>query len=375
MIYLDNAATTLEKPRQVAREMQYALNNMSSPGRGGYRNSKLASDTLYACRELGAKLFDVDDPQQVIITFNATHALNIAIRSLVKNGDTVLISGYEHNAVTRPLHSIDAAKIIVARGRLFDPDDMLLKMREGLERGATTAICTQVSNVFGYILPVDEIAELCKRYGASLIVDASQGAGHLPVSLKRWGAAFVCMPGHKGLYGPQGTGLLLCGATADPVLMGGTGSESRLQTMPEFLPDRLEAGTHNVPGAAGLLEGMRFIRKLGPEAIKKRESGLIGYLIKRLRDLDGINVFCPTDRPWDQGGVLSFYVEGRDCHWISQKLAERGFAVRSGLHCAPLAHETAGSLATGTVRVSVSVFTQEIMLDLFVDTMSCILRQ
>ncbi|MGN0967754.1 MAG: aminotransferase class V-fold PLP-dependent enzyme, partial [Oscillospiraceae bacterium] len=244
MIYLDSAATTLQKPAAVSNAMRSAMARMATPGRGGHRPAALAAETAFACREKAAELFGVDAPEHVVFTFNATHALNIAIKTLVKPGSTVLISGYEHNAVTRTLAAIKNVKIRVAGSPLFRSDQLLSRFEELMTNEVGTVVCNHVSNVFGYVLPIPEIAALCRARKIPLIVDASQSAGCLPVSLKEWGAAFIAMPGHKGLYGPQGTGLLLCASdTVQPLIEGGTGSTSARQEMPDFLPDRLEAGT------------------------------------------------------------------------------------------------------------------------------------
>ena len=355
MIYLDSAATTMQKPASVARSSAWAMEHLASPGRGGHRPAMAAPETAFACREEAAKLFHVSQPERVVFTFNATHGLNIAIGTLAKPGSRVVISGYEHNAVTRPLHGIPELELRVARGPLFDPQATLEAFRRELDRGADLAVCTHVSNVFGFILPVEEIADLCREKGVALIVDASQSAGCLPLDFEALGAAFVAMPGHKGLYGPQGTGLLLCGMDPKPLLAGGTGSESRLQTMPAFLPDRLEAGTHNMPGLAGLLEGLRFVRRRGVENIAAQESLLIRHLGEGMERIPGARVFLAQD-PMAQSGVLSFQMEGWDCEALGDALGERGFALRAGLHCAPLAHESAGTLEQGTVRASLSVF-------------------
>ena len=261
MIYLDSAATTYQKPPAVFRAVRGAMASMTSPGRGTYGPAARASRTLLACREEAAALFQVGQPERVVLTFNATHGLNIAVHSLVKPGATVLLSGYEHNAVTRPLASIADVRLRVVRAPLFCPNLFLEELERRLTPEVDVVICTHVSNVFGYVLPVEEVAALCRRRQVPLIVDASQSAGVLPVRMEDWGAAFVAMPGHKGLYGPQGTGLLLCQAGGEPLIAGGTGSLSRQPEMPDFLPDRLEAGTHNVPGVAGLLEGLRFLRR------------------------------------------------------------------------------------------------------------------
>ena len=355
MIYLDSAATTMQKPASVARASAWAMEHLASPGRGGHRPAMAAAETAFACREEAAKLFHVSQPERVVFTFNATHGLNIAIGTLAKPGSRVVISGYEHNAVTRPLHGIPELELRVARGPLFDPQATLEAFRRELDRGADLAVCTHVSNVFGFILPVEEIAALCREKGVALIVDASQSAGCLPLDFEALGAAFVAMPGHKGLYGPQGTGLLLCGMDPKPLLAGGTGSESRLQTMPAFLPDRLEAGTHNMPGLAGLLEGLRFVRRRGVENIAAQESLLIRHLGEGMERIPGARVFLAQD-PMAQSGVLSFQMESWDCEALGDALGERGFALRAGLHCAPLAHESAGTLEQGTVRASLSVF-------------------
>ena len=356
MIYLDNAATTLQKPPAVAHAMVKALRRMSTPGRGDHPPALLAASTAFACREEAAALFDVPNPEQVVFTGNATHALNIAIRSLVKPGSTVLISGYEHNAVTRSLHCMENVTVRVAHFPLFDRDAALQAFRDGLTEEVSVVIATHVSNVFGFILPIEGIAKLCNEKGVPFIIDASQSAGCLPVSLRKLGAAFIAMPGHKGLYGPQGTGLLLCSRTAKPLLAGGTGSDSMLQEMPSYLPDRLEAGTHNMPGIAGLLEGIRFVRKMGVERIQKHEQRLLSELGSGLNNLPGTTVYMSPD-PDSQIGALSFKINGRDCEELGEELARRGIAVRSGLHCAPFAHESVGTLESGTVRVSVSAFT------------------
>ena len=366
MIYLDSAATTLQKPAAVAAASARAINNLASPGRGGHRPAMAAAETAFACREAAARLFHVDDPERVVFTFNATHGLNIAIKTLAKPGSRVVISGYEHNAVTRPLHAL-GADIRVARSPLFDQEAAVEAFGRELDRGADLAVCTHVSNVFGFILPIQEIAGLCRERGVPLIVDASQSAGAIPLDFAALGAAFVAMPGHKGLYGPQGTGLLLCGADPAPLLEGGTGSESKRQSMPEFLPDRLEAGTHNIAGIAGLLEGLRFLERRGVEKIAVHEAALIRRMGEGLRAAPGVEVFL-SDDPSAQAGVLSFRLRSRDCEEVGEELGDQGFALRAGLHCAPLAHETAGTLETGTLRASVSAFNTDRETEKFIHT-------
>lgn len=373
MIYFDAAATTLEKPAGVRRAASWAINGMSSPGRGGHTAAQAAEKTAYRCRCEAAELFGLDRPEQVVFTFNATHGLNIAIRSLVRPGSRVVISGYEHNAVTRPLCAVDNVTLTVVDTPPFRPDLAAKSFAEALEQGADVVICSHVSNVFGCIQPIEEIADLCRSYGVPLIVDASQSAGVLPVRMDKWQAAFIAMPGHKGLYGPQGTGLLLCGASADPIIFGGTGSASRRQDMPEDLPDRLEAGTHNMPGIAGLLEGIRYVKQAGPDTIAGHERQLAALAAERLERIPGIRLWR-AETPEQQAGVLSFQVEGRDCEQIAAELAARGIAVRAGLHCAPLAHRTVGTLEQGTVRVSFSAFNTVDQVEHFIGEMRGLVR-
>lgn len=359
MIYFDSAATTLEKPPQVPRATAWAMTRLASPGRGGHAPGMGAADLMYRMREQAARLFGVSDPERVVLTYNATHGLNIAIRSLVGPGGTAVISGYEHNAVTRPLNAIPGVKVKVAAGPLFDADGVYAAFERELTPGVDAVVCNHVSNVFGFIQPVDRIARLCRERGVPLIVDASQSAGILNVDLEGWGAAFVAMPGHKGLYGPQGTGLLLCGGDAQPLLYGGTGSLSARQDMPDFLPDRLEAGTHNVCGAAGLLAGMKCVSRTGIARIHARECALAERMMDRLGRVPGVTVF----RGDSQSGLCSIVIGGMDCEEVGEELARRGIAVRAGLHCAPLAHMTAGTQDTGTVRLSFSAFNRPEQVD------------
>lgn len=350
MIYFDSAATTLQKPPQVEQAVRFAMAHYASPGRGGYTSAMQASDAVYACREEAAALFEAK-PEDIVFTMNATHALNLAIKTIVQPGDEVVISGFEHNAVWRPLHQI-GAKIKIAGRKLFDQDDTLEAFREAITPRTRAVVCTHVSNVFGYILPAEQIASLCRAREIPLILDCSQSAGILPVSLQKLQAAFLCMPGHKSLYGPQGTGILVCGRPVRPLLSGGTGSFSQSASMPDFTPDAGEAGTHNVPGICGLCEGIRFVRKTGLGAIAAHEQTLCQMLAAELSGVSGIRVYAGAH----QAGVLSFLREDEDVEQTAKRLAGKDAALRAGLHCAPVAHASAGTLSSGTVRASFSVF-------------------
>ena len=344
MIYLDNGATSFHKPLAVRQAMVRAMQRCANPGRGGYPAAMAAAEQVYACREAAGEMFHCD-PEQVVITSNCTHGLNIAIRTLVSPGDNVVISGFEHNAVTRPLYAL-GAHVNVAGRRLFDRSDTLEAFENALRRRPKAAVFTHASNVFGYILPVSQMAQLCRKYEVPFIIDAAQSAGALPLDLEELGADFIAMPGHKGLLGPQGTGLLLCGRLPEPLIHGGTGSGSADQTMPDFLPDRAEAGTLNVPGIGGLTAALAYLRRTGIAGIAGREQEQMRKCVQGLEKL-GFHPFHGED----QLGIVSF-LPGMDCEEAAQRLARRGICVRAGLHCAPLAHESAGTLATGTVRVS-----------------------
>ena len=344
MIYLDNGATSFHKPPQVAVAVTRAMARCANPGRGGYGAAMEAAETVYRCRERAGAFFHCR-PEQVVFTSNCTHGLNIAIRTLVKPGDPVVISGFEHNAVTRTLHAL-GTRVTVAGRKLFDWADTLEQFEDALRAGPRAAVFTHVSNVFGYILPVEEMGWLCGKYGVPFVVDAAQSAGMLPVELDRLGADFVAMPGHKGLLGPQGTGILLCAGMPEPLLAGGTGSESRNRNMPDFLPDRAEAGTLNVPGIAGLEAGIAWVARMGPENILRRETEQAARCARGLEKL-GCRVYAGQH----QSGTVSF-VPDMACEEAARALARQGIGVRSGLHCAPLAHESAGTDKTGTVRVS-----------------------
>lgn len=373
MIYLDSAATALKKPHTVSKNAAWAIAHLSSPGRGSHSASMDASNVAYSCREAAAKLFNVKDPSNVVFTFNATHALNIAIKSLARRGDKVIISGYEHNSVTRPLCAM-GARVSVADSELFEPEMALHAFERRLSDETALVVCNHISNVFGYILPAERIADACRERKIPFVLDASQSAGVLDIDFSKIGAEFICMPGHKGLYGPQGTGLLLCARKPDGLIQGGTGSHSLSSKMPDLLPDRLEAGTHNMPGIAGLAAGIDFVEKKGVKKILAHERELIGYAVDALLKFDRVRVFR-SEYGYCQSGVLSFVAVGIPCETIGEELSDRGICVRTGLHCAPLAHKTAGTAETGTVRISTSCYNTKRELTVFLDALEDILHE
>lgn len=373
MIYLDNAATSLRKPPDVMRAVEAALRNGGNAGRGANGVSGYASDIIFECRKLAGALFGFENIENIAFTLNATHALNIAINSLVrelgrkKDRLRAVISGYEHNAVYRPLMALEEkVDTQVVASPLFEPEVFLHKLEDALRQGADLVVCTHVSNVFGYILPVDRIDALCEKYGVPLIIDASQSAGCLPIDMSAFRAVrFVCMPGHKGLYGPQGTGIIISTGEVEPLIHGGTGTDSRNAAMPEYLPERLEAGTQNLPGIAGLCEGIRFVARMGVDKILEHERNLISLIAAELDVFPNIKLYM-AEKLFCQTGVLSVGFREDDPEKVAEVLDRRGIALRAGLHCAPLAHGSAGTLDGGTLRISPSAFTTQREAGMFV---------
>lgn len=357
MIYLDNAATTLEKPPAVSRAMCWAMRHAGGAGRSAHPPAMLGADIIYDTRRLAAQVFDVPDPTRVIFTANATQALNMALYAMAQTHCHFAISGFEHNAVYRPILELvkrNNLKLTMLRSALWEDALLLEQAEQAIRDGADCFVLCHVSNVFGYIQPLEQLDALLSEHGIPLVLDASQSAGVLPLSVsKLHSLAAVGMPGHKGLYAPPGTGMLLWMSQdlPAPLLLGGTGSLSEQADMPDFLPDRLESGTVNVAGIAGLFEGLQFVSKLGESEIAAWECKLRDLVTEKLREVPGVTVYA-SPNPQKQTGVLSFTCRQLPCEIVAQRLAEHNICVRAGLHCAPLAHSTAGTLETGTVRIS-----------------------
>lgn len=377
MIYLDNAATTLKKPPQVYSAMRWAMANAAGAGRSAHVPAMTGSEILFDTRMLAAELFGMEDAARVVFTSNATHALNLAIYSMAETRRHFAISAFEHNAVLRPV--LDAVKqkhmrLTILKGELWNDEALLESAEKAIADGANCFVLCHVSNVFGYIQPLEQLDALLAAHGIPLILDASQSAGVLPIDVSRLPSlAAVCMPGHKGLYGPPGTGLLLwlSEETCHPLLLGGTGSNSVSPDMPAFLPDRLESGTQNIAGIAGLFEGMKFIRDVGTADILVHERFLRRTAVELMRDIPGVAVYASPDGS-KQTGVLSFVSRQLPAETVAQRLAERGICVRAGLHCAPLAHQTAGTIQTGAIRISPGWFQTKRQMERFVKKLAII---
>ena len=358
MIYLDNAATTWPKPKEVAEAVAACIEAVpGTPGRGSHQGARQAARIAFEAREEIAALFDVDDATRIAFCGNATQALNTALFGLLQPGDVVVTSSWEHNAVVRPLHVLEQKGVVIRKIPPTQEGPLDLTALEEALPGAKALVLTHASNVTGAILPLQEAAALAARHGCLVIVDAAQTAGVEEIKAF-WGLHVIAFAGHKSLLGPQGTGGLYVApqVSVKPLIFGGTGSRSEEREQPSFYPDCLESGTLNTPGLAGLLAGVRFVRTTGMEKIRYRESELAEKLRTALRKMQGISMKGEKQGQL-QTAVLSFTVEGIDSNvaalWLEEKA---GIICRAGLHCAPWAHEALGTLETGTIRLSPGYF-------------------
>ncbi len=360
MIYLDNAATSYPKPVSVRRAFAGALASSANPGRGSHAMAAAASERIYRCRVKAAEMFGVQNAENIIFTPGCTYSINMVIKGLMWNGGHVVVSDMEHNAVMRPLAALAERGVTYTAARVSDNDDeTLAAFREALQTNTRLVVCTHVSNVWGMKLPVERLAAMCRQYGVPIMIDAAQSAGVFRINAEESGFDFVCMPGHKGLYGPMGTGILIAlrPEMLHTLVEGGTGSGSRSLSQPDFPPDKFESGTPNYPGIAALSAGLDFVSATGEERILSHETALLSRLWSALSQNPRVTLYTPRPDPKRSGGVLSFNIDGVDSEEAAAYLAGQGIAVRAGLHCAPLAHEHFATENIGAVRISPSYFT------------------
>lgn len=363
MIYLDNAATTWPKPPAVITEMQkWLIQNGGNPGRGGHAASMQAARSVYEVREEIANLFGAAKAKQVVFASNATHALNQALFGLLEPGDHVLTSSLEHNAVARPLWALQQRGVQItevpgAPGQEFD----LKSYASSFQPNTKLVVTLHASNVTGALLPVQEIGEIARAHGVPYLLDAAQTAGVFEINMRTMPIDLVAFPGHKGLLGPQGTGGLVLGPNIElkPLIYGGTGSLSERDEQPDFLPDRLESGTLNGVGIAGLGAGVRYLLEHGIEKVREREQLLCQRLLDGLVQIPGIKVYGGLEAE-KKAPIVSFNIGEMDSMFVSYRLDELfGVTARAGLHCAPHAHRLLGTLDQGVVRFSPSHFSTE----------------
>lgn len=361
-LFLDNAATSFPKPDSVYQAIDAVMREVGvAPGRGGYRQSLAAARIVFDARAALAKFFGVSDSSRLVFTHSTTESINVVLNGLLKPGDHVVSTSVEHNALLRPLNLLMGRGVEVTfvqsdRFGVVSAKDVAAAIRPGT-RLVALAHC---SNVTGAIQPVAEIAQAAKKAGALVLVDAAQSAGLLPIDVEGMGIDFLAAPGHKGLLGPAGTGILTvaAGITLEPLIAGGTGSNSSSAEQPEQMPERLESGTINTAAIAGLKAGLDFVLETGLETIRAKEQLLVDQLVEGLRATPRVTVYGP-DRG-ERGAAVSFNVEGHDPAALGFLFDHRfDISVRPGLHCAPDAHRSIGSYPQGTVRVSPGFFNTE----------------
>lgn len=360
MIYFDNAATTFPKPPAVVQAVREALVRYgANPGRSGHDLSMQTAQKIYECREKLAKLFCCQS-EQIVFTKNCTESVNIAIKGMLHPGDHLIISDLEHNAVYRVAEALRRAGLITYDvAAVTASDEQTVLNFERLIRPNTRMIaCTHASNVFGFRLPVEKIGAMAHRRGLLMVVDAAQTAGLLTIDLSRMHIDYLCMPGHKGLYGPAGTGVLIVNNSLLPqsLCQGGTGSLSMEPEMPDFLPDRLESGTINTSGIIGLGAGVDFVLKNTPERLYRHEMQLCSALYNGLRSIRGVVLYSNPPQLGRNLPVVAMNYAGLNPERAAELLNQHHIAVRAGFHCAALAHRKMGTDREGTVRMSLGAF-------------------
>lgn len=362
MIYLDNAATTYPKPPEVRRAVAEALVLYgANPGRGGHNLSLQTAEQVYACREAVASLFGLDNPAQVVFTANCTMALNLVIKGTLRRGEHAVISDLEHNSVVRPLEAMKAMGVTYTTVPVdpLKPLETAWAFRRAIQPNTRLIVCSHASNVLGYRAPIEEIAKIAAERDIPFAVDAAQSAGILPIDMAQQQIDYLCLPGHKGLYGPMGTGVLLCRGNRElsTLIEGGSGSHSLSPQQPVELPEHLESGTLNVPGICGLYAGVQWLKRRGVDAVAAHETMVMQGLYDRLIHVPNIRVY--TERPDLSVCVpmITINVKNRQSEQTAELLNRAGIAVRAGLHCAPSAHRRMGTTQGGAVRFCPSAFT------------------
>lgn len=360
MIYLDNAATTYPKPPSVLSAMVRGLERCGNPGRGGHTLAMRAAGEMWACREAAARLFGLETPERVAFTENCTMSLNMALKGLLSGGGHAVCSDLEHNAVMRPLHALavsGTASFSVAETE-EDDEKTVENFRRAITPDTTVLCCTACSNVTGKGLPIRALGALARERNLAFVVDGAQAAGILPLDMKRDNIDYLCLPGHKGLYGPMGTGLLLC-SDRYPLatwMEGGTGSRSLSYYPPEELPDRLECGTPNVVGICGLRAGIEWVERRGVASLAFGERLTMASVYAALSENPRVTLHSAPPSA-KNAPMVTFTLDDVPSEQVAAALAEAGVAVRAGYHCAPAAHAKCDTLDAGAVRLSPSVFT------------------
>jgi cysteine desulfurase family protein len=376
MIYLDNAATTFPKPQCVTDEICKCIKKYcGNPGRSAHMLSIKSAEKIYEARELLAELFD-GDAENVAFTYNTTYALNFAIKSLLKYSTHVLISDIEHNSVYRPIYELSNQRLCT-----FDifstngtNDEIIKNIADKIKSNTKMLICTHVSNVGERRLPILEIGELCKKNGITFIVDGAQSAGIHNISVRKMNISALCIPSHKGLYGPQGVGAIIFNDSVigRTIIEGGTGINSLDPKMPDFAPEAYEAGTPSTPSIAGLVASLKWLKDINIDKVRAHEEELYNILYNLLHSNDKVTVYKMNCY---DGNTLMFNINGLSSASVGAELNRRDICVRSGFHCSPLAHRLLNTGDSGAVRVSLSVFNTKSDIYSFYDAIEDILSK
>lgn len=378
MIYLDNSATTYPKPMVVTNAVSRALKKYgANPGRSGHTMSRESGMEIDKSRKITANFFGVKDIKQVAFTLNCTQAINMVIKGLLKPGDHVVTSCMEHNAVMRPLKKLEKDKIITYTSvdvYPCEPERTVNAFRNAINSNTALIVCTHASNVLGIRIPIERISALAKIYGIPMLVDAAQSAGILPINMSQLGIEYLCAAGHKALYGPMGTGILIARdyEKLDTIIEGGTGTDSMKFCHPKDMPQKFESGTPNLPGVLGLRAGIEFVNSKNIENIFTHEMSLITYLYDRLKSINSVELYTPRPSGEFFVPVLSFNIKGYISDDIGKILDSQGIEVRTGLHCAPATHDYIDTLERGTVRVSPSIFNNKYEINKLIEIVSSI---
>lgn len=358
MIYLDSGATSFPKPRSVYEEMIKCVRDYcANPGRGAHDMSIRCDMEIYECRERIAKLFNIDNPLNVIFTANATDGLNIAIQGILEKGDHIITSYLEHNSVLRPIKQKErqGVEVSLLKG---DKDGLLSvdEIEKEIKSNTKAIIINHGSNVIGTIQDIKAIGDLARRNNINFIVDGAQTAGTIEIDIDKYNIDLLAVPGHKGLLGPQGTGALIINKNVDlkELKYGGTGSQSHSLEQPQFLPDKFESGTLNTPGIVGLNSGLKFIEDVGINNIRIKEKTLVDFLLGEFECMPFIECYGTDSK--DSSAIISINIEGMESSEVGKLLNKKDIYVRTGYHCAPLVHKVIGTEKRGTVRISPGYF-------------------
>ena len=374
-IYLDNAATSFPKPKEVATAVyDFMVNNGTSSGRGSYKKAMQSDYIVYECRKLIGKLFNFDNPKKVVFTSNVTDSLNIAIRGILKENDHVITSSLEHNAVWRCLKTLERDinikidTVECSKDGITNPQDI----KKYIKKDTALIVFTQASNVLGTIQPIREIGAIARDHNIPFLVDSAQSAGAMKIDVKEDNIDILAFTGHKSLLGPMGTGGLIINTDIDikPLKAGGTGGDSAYEYQPDYYPNHLETGTSNVSGIAGLREAIKFLNKEGIENIHNKEKELTKYALEKLETVKDIEIYGPKDCE-KMLSVISFNIKDKRPEDVGSILDQKyDIMLRAGLHCAPTAHSVIGTKERGTLRIGLGYFNEKEDIDKLVEALN-----